>query len=65
MVKGNNFFITNVTILYILEGIAKHLRVIMRIMKGKMHLYVSYVINFDTQQDLGTLKRTPIKRGTT
>ena len=70
MVRKSNLFVTNVTILDILQGIAEYLKVRIGTIRGEMHLYVSYAINLDTQQDSiewteGTLTRTLITEGTT
>ena len=48
--KEDRLFVIDVTILDTLQGIAEHLIIIMEIKKG-IHLYVSYVITLDTQQD--------------
>lgn len=48
MVKGNNLYVTSVTIQYTLQGIVEHLKIKMEWIGEKMHLYVSYAINLDT-----------------
>lgn len=50
--KGNRLYVTSVTILDTLQGIAKHLIVKMETIKRGMHLYVCYAINLDTQRDI-------------
>ena len=70
MVKGISLFVTNVIILDILQGIVVHLKVRIRTIKGEMHLYFSYAITLDTQQDFvewteGALIGTLIIVGTT
>ena len=51
MVKGRKVYITSVTILDTLQGIIEHLKVRMELIKGGIHLYVSYAINLDTHKD--------------
>ena len=49
--KEDKLFVTNVTILDTLQGIAKHLIISMMERKEGMYLYVSYIITLETQKD--------------
>ena len=51
MVIECRLFIPNVTILDTSQEIAEHLKVRMEKIRVEMHLYVSYEITLDTQQD--------------
>ena len=48
--RRTSLCVTSVTILDILQGIAKHLRIRMELIKEEMHLYVGYVITSNTQK---------------
>ena len=70
MDRRTNLCVTSVTILDTLQEIVEHLRIRMELIKEEMHLYVSYVITSDTQQDIaewtkGTLTGIQIIEGTT
>ena len=44
MDRRTSLCVTNVTILDTLQGITEHLRIIMKLIREEMHMYVSYVI---------------------
>ena len=49
--KEDRLFVTDVTILDTLQGIAEHVIISVMEKKEEMYLYVSYVITLETQQD--------------
>ena len=69
MVKRKSLYVTSVTILDTLQWIVEHLRIRMEWVRGGMHMYISYAINLDTQQNYvewieGTLIGILITKGT-
>ena len=56
MEKEDRLYVTSVTIQDTLQEIAEHLIVIMKKIREGMHMYVSYVITLDIQQD--SIERT-------